>query len=182
MPAGAVVSALVGFSNGGNRPLLVKSVRASIRDLNDFNYVYENYTALVVGATVEAGEQASYMYEFTPGKGLDPRDVAMEIAVDYVDDDDEDFETEAAFNGTVTITAFNGAFDMDQIVQLIFFAVVGIGGVWYLTNSEVGGKVMGVATGSIETGTEASSAGDDDWAETALFNPQAKSAKKGGKK
>merc|ERR1719272_1020614 len=182
MPAGAVVSALVGFSNGGNRPLVVKAIRASIRDLNDFNYIYENYTAFEVGATVEAGEQASYMYEFTPGKGLDPRDVAMEIAVDYVDDDDEDFETDAAFNGTVTITAFNGAFDMDQIVQLIFFAVVGIGGAWYLTNSEVGGKVTAMATGgALETGPE-SSAADDDWTTAASPGLKQKKGKGKGKK
>lgn len=186
MPAGSQVSALVGFSNGGNRPLLVKAVRASIRNLDDFNYIYENYTVMDIGATVEAGEQASYMYKFTPGKALDPRNVAMEVVVDYIDDDDEDYMTDAAFNGTITITGSVQKMDMDQIIQLVFFALVFIGGAWYLNNSESGAKILAnagvsqISASKVETGTEATSdATDDDWA--AAATSYGKKKKKGSK-
>ena len=51
---------------------------------------------------MHGGDQASFVYKFTPAATLDPRDVSLTVQINYSDDEDEAMFHGIAFNSTVT--------------------------------------------------------------------------------
>jgi len=184
IPAGSEISALVGFHNVGNRPYIVKSVQGSIRDAADFSFVLQNFTSLTVGTTIDGGEQASIMYKFLPENDLDPRDVSLEIAVNYADEDDDAVFSSAAFNSTITITDSEAGTPLLSYVRsLVLLACFVYGALQFVPGAEevttqikTQAKSAMVETGTTKKGEETS------WTDGMIkAGKRDKSKKKGGK-
>jgi len=144
-PAGSEVTALVGFNNVGDKPYVIKSISASFHSIDEsdggYEYVIQNFTALPVEHSctpegspgeLHGGDQASFIYKFTPEATLNPRDMTLALVINYSDEDDDSLFHSAAFNGTVTIVdAELGISILEWLKTLAYLAVAAYAAEYY---------------------------------------------------
>lgn len=81
--AGDPIKTIVAFSNEGRLRYHVWGVIASLNNDKMFDIYVQNFSYAIVNKTVEAGDELSFSYEFTPNARLDIRPFSLAITMFY---------------------------------------------------------------------------------------------------
>ncbi|KAM9443842.1 translocon-associated protein subunit alpha-like isoform 2-T2 [Clarias gariepinus] len=118
-PANEIVKFLVGFTNKGSQDFTVRSLEASFRYPQDYQFYIQNFTALQLDAVVQPEKQASFEYSFIPAQPMAGRPFGLVILLNYHDSEGNVFQS-AVFNQTVTITELDEGLDGETMFMYIF--------------------------------------------------------------
>ncbi|CAF96840.1 unnamed protein product [Tetraodon nigroviridis] len=118
-PANEIVKFLVGFTNKGSQDFTVRSLEASFRYPQDFQFYIQNFTALPLDTVVQPKAQASFEYSFIPAQPMAGRPFGLVILLNYLDSEGGVFQT-AVYNQTVTITETEEGLDGETMFMYIF--------------------------------------------------------------
>lgn len=118
-PANEIVKFLVGFTNKGSQDFTVRSLEASFRYPQDYQFYIQNFTALQLDAVVQPENQASFEYSFIPAQPMAGRPFGLVILLNYHDSEGNVFQS-AIFNQTVTITELDEGLDGETMFMYIF--------------------------------------------------------------
>ncbi|MCJ8750235.1 hypothetical protein PDJAM_G00260170 [Pangasius djambal] len=118
-PANEIVKFLVGFTNKGSQDFTVRSLEASFRYPQDYQFYIQNFTALQLDAVVQPEKQASFEYSFIPAQPMAGRPFGLVILLNYHDSEGNVFQS-AIFNQTVTITELDEGLDGETMFMYIF--------------------------------------------------------------
>uniref|UniRef100_H3BGU6 Translocon-associated protein subunit alpha n=1 Tax=Latimeria chalumnae TaxID=7897 RepID=H3BGU6_LATCH len=123
-PANEIVRFLVGFTNKGSEEFLVKSLDASFRYPQDFQFYIQNFTALPLNTLVPPEKQASFEYSFILAEQMAGRPFGLVINLHYKDSNGNVFQN-SVFNQTVMIREADEGLDGETVFMYVFlFAVV----------------------------------------------------------
>lgn len=118
-PADELVKFLVGFSNKGSLDFTVRSLEASFRYPQDYQFYIQNFTALQLDAVVQPERQASFEYSFIPAQPMAGRPFGLVILLNYHDSEGTVFQS-TLFNQTVNITELDEGLDGETMFMYIF--------------------------------------------------------------
>ncbi|KAF7693016.1 translocon-associated protein subunit alpha-like [Silurus meridionalis] len=118
-PANEIVKFLVGFTNKGTQDFTVRSLEASFRYPQDYQFYIQNFTALQLDAVVQPEKQASFEYSFIPAQPMSGRPFGLVILLNYHNSEGNVFQS-AVFNQTVTITELGEGLDGETMFMYIF--------------------------------------------------------------
>jgi len=134
LPSGELIEVLLGFANKGQNTFKITHLGASLNHPQDFRYYIQNYTKFEYDVLVHPNEHVSLAYRFRPDALLEPREFGLIVSVYYHDELGGNFTT-AFFNGTIDIVDPDNGFDFQQaFIYLGLFAIVGLGGFFWLSN------------------------------------------------
>lgn len=136
IPAGAIVSAVIGVDNQGETPYIVQSIQGAIGNPLDFQS-FQNFSEMPVELRVDAGEQATFTYRFRPSERFEPRDFLLTVVVN-LKDKDEGLFVNTAFNQTVTLT--DPESEGGVVTLLAYGAIAVAAAVFYMKNAENNGN------------------------------------------
>jgi len=151
LPIGQKVTVLVGFSNRGQTAYNLTAIGAHLHSPFDYNYYIQNFTYREVNSLIEAGEEGSIEYSFTPDKSLEPLEFHLSLALYYNDTATGQFYRNAIINGTIELIDVSSGFDVKTLFQYIL-AFAGLGLAAYIGLNLTGSLNKG---GVIERGTRA---------------------------
>eukprot|EP01137_Pigoraptor_chileana_P034219 Opistho-2@26428 len=167
-PAGDVVRAAIGFSNKGEKDLLVTKIDGSFRYPQDFNYIIQNFTSLDVGEIVRPNTEASFSYYFRPDPNFDARPFGLIVTVDYIDSQGTSYRS-TLFNETIAVTELVEGFDtltFQLYVTLAGLALLGAFFIQRALGSAIGKSSRKTRAARVETGTRSTAtAADNEWLE-----------------
>ncbi|XP_063071461.1 translocon-associated protein subunit alpha-like [Engraulis encrasicolus] len=118
-PANEIVKFLVGFTNKGSADFTVKSLEASFRYPQDFQFYIQNFTALSLSTVVPPEKQASFEYSFIPAQPMAGRPFGLVILLNYLDGQGNAFQS-AIYNQTVTIVELDEGLDGETMFMYVF--------------------------------------------------------------
>jgi translocon-associated protein subunit alpha len=146
-----------GLVNKGDKAINVTMVFGSLNSPFDFRFHIQNFTGREYYRSIEAGQEASFEYNFVPHASLDPIDFQVAITIFY-EDEDEGF-TSTFYNETVTLVEASSDFDMQTFfTYFLAFAVTGLvlGFLYTMQNKGSSGRkefgTQGVNSDWISTG------------------------------
>ncbi|XP_068614987.1 LOW QUALITY PROTEIN: translocon-associated protein subunit alpha-like [Brachionichthys hirsutus] len=120
-PANEIVRLLVGFTNKGSEDFTVRSLEASFRYPQDFQFYIQNFTASPLNTRVQPEAQASFDYSFIPAQPMAGRPFGLVILLNYLDAEGSMFQA-AVYNQTVTVTERDEGLDGETMFMYIFLA------------------------------------------------------------
>eukprot|EP01006_Ploeotia_vitrea_P052078 TRINITY_DN67640_c6_g2_i1.p1 TRINITY_DN67640_c6_g2~~TRINITY_DN67640_c6_g2_i1.p1 ORF type:complete len:270 (+),score=59.52 TRINITY_DN67640_c6_g2_i1:103-912(+) len=157
LPAGSKIEALIGFENDNANGFNVEYVRGFLTSPQDSTYFAQNFSGQLYNTTVDAGVEASLLYEFRPDAQIDPRDWGLIVEVFYADADNVTY-LQTAYNGTITVTDPESNFDAKSLFA--FLAVAGsVGFVFYMASKMM--KKSGGRRGTKATAAAAEAGSDE---------------------
>lgn len=178
-PAGAVITAVVGFQNNGDSVFKVEALRGSLRFPQDYRQVIQNFTTLeTFNAVVPPKSHASFLYKFRPYEKFEPKDFGFVLELLYTDAEGGVFLNEA-FNGTVNVVEGEESFDVQEAFSYVaYIAAIVVAVVFYRQGDSK--KSFSSSSSSkkekVETGTKETT--DSDWLSgTHAVSPSKKSKK-----
>ncbi|KAL7843022.1 hypothetical protein AOLI_G00245340 [Acnodon oligacanthus] len=118
-PANEIVKFLVGFTNKGSQDFTVRSLEASFRYPQDYQFYIQNFTALPLDTVISPQKQASFEYSFIPAQPMAGRPFGLVILLNYQDSEGNAFQS-AVYNQTVTITEVDEGLDGETMFMYIF--------------------------------------------------------------
>lgn len=161
--AGELIKTVVAFSNDGRLPYHVWGVMASLNNDKRFDIYVQNFSYSVVNKTVEAGNELSFSYAFTPNARLDISTFRLAITMFY----EAQSSTGNAIRGhsstfyNTTVITKPGTETMSNGMFMLFFfvGIAAAAGAWFAW------KNMETATTkeAVEMGTSDSS--KNEWLE-----------------
>ena len=129
VPAGKLVSVLVGFTNRHSKDegksFVLDSMDAGFRYPQDYSFSLQNFTTLHINQEVEAGHEASIEYSFTPAAQLAGRPFGLTVVLSYHDSDGKRF-VHAVFNETVNVMEMDEGFDGETFFMYVFVLVMSV--------------------------------------------------------
>ncbi|EGD74083.1 hypothetical protein PTSG_05775 [Salpingoeca rosetta] len=169
IPAGAIVTAVVGLDNKADSPFVVSSIEGSLGAPFDYTQSFQNFTAMPIELRVDAGQQATFTYKFRPSDRFEPRDFALAVVVN-LKDQSEGLFVNTAFNQTITLTDPESDVSSKAIFGYILFAAVGVLAFLY-SRPKPATKPTKQAAKRVETG--AGMVQEDEWlADTNVVQPR----------
>lgn len=171
LPAGKPIRVLVGLANRGEQVLLVETLDASFRYPQDYSYTIQNFTASLYNGVVQAGEEASYQYQFFPHESYGGRPFGVTIMMFYKDAEGNQYAT-GVFNETVTFQELEESFDGEQFFLYVLLAAVTllvIFGINYAFTSKGNKRPYQPKTETFEQGTQNGDV-DYDWIPKETLN------------
>ncbi|KPP72092.1 translocon-associated protein subunit alpha-like [Scleropages formosus] len=120
-PANQIVKFLVGFTNKGEQDFAVRSLEASFRYPQDFQFYIQNFTALPLNTVVQPQRQASFEYSFIPAQPMAGRPFGLVILLNYQDSEGNTFQS-TIYNQTVTITELEEGLDGETMFMYVFLS------------------------------------------------------------
>ncbi|XP_036387240.1 translocon-associated protein subunit alpha-like [Megalops cyprinoides] len=120
-PANEIVKFLVGFTNKGSQDFIVRSLEASFRYPQDYQFYIQNFTALPLSTVVQPQRQASFEYSFIPAQPMAGRPFGLVILLNYQDSEGSVFQN-AIYNQTVTISELDEGLDGETMFMYVFLA------------------------------------------------------------
>ncbi|KAG7478281.1 hypothetical protein MATL_G00079040 [Megalops atlanticus] len=120
-PANEIVKFLVGFTNKGSQDFIVRSLEASFRYPQDYQFYIQNFTALPLSTVVQPQRQASFEYSFIPAQPMAGRPFGLVILLNYQDSEGNVFQN-AIYNQTVTISELDEGLDGETMFMYVFLA------------------------------------------------------------
>jgi hypothetical protein len=177
VPAGSIVTAVVGIHNKGSAPFVVTSIDGGIKTA-DFSESFQNFTALPINIPVDASGEATFTYRFMVSDRFDPNDFGMDIDVHFQDMEENQYVA-SAYNGPLTITETVSHFDLDTLLGYVILAgIVGAG--YFATVGQKKPAVVAAASkktakklvAQVETGTK--KATTNEWLVGTNFTPKRK--------
>lgn len=128
--AGAESELLIGFVNPLDRYINLTYVEATLRSLHDDSEIVQNFTRFLYGVNLPgAGTSVAIDYPLKPDVMLDAISYALVAHVWYLDGTQA--HTEVVFNGTVTVSAPEGAIVSVETVFLLAMLLGGAGALGY---------------------------------------------------
>lgn len=85
LPAGQIAEFLVGFTNKGNREMIVETVEAAFHYPMDHTFVIQNFSAIQYQKLVKPQQQATLAYSFIPAEPFAGRPFGLSINLAYRD-------------------------------------------------------------------------------------------------
>eukprot|EP00270_Netrium_digitus_P019689 TRINITY_DN7827_c1_g1_i2.p1 TRINITY_DN7827_c1_g1~~TRINITY_DN7827_c1_g1_i2.p1 ORF type:complete len:297 (+),score=66.09 TRINITY_DN7827_c1_g1_i2:137-1027(+) len=133
IPAGQNTELVIGLQNAGESDVKVLAIRGTLHFPLDFRYIVQNFTLQEFsGAIVEPGLQASFPYQFTPEKYLQPRDFGLVAEILY--EVDGTLFGNVAMNATVEIVEASGSVSGETIfLVLLSIGLLTLLGMWINT-------------------------------------------------
>jgi len=123
LPAGRLVKLLVGFQNIGNQEFFVRSLEASFRYPQDFQYHIQNFTAFEINKVVDENMEATFEYMFSPSETFAGRQLGLTVNLRYRNADGVEY-TNAVFNETVSVVEPDEGLDGETFFLYIFLAAI----------------------------------------------------------
>jgi len=162
--SGKIGSILIGVSNNGDSEYTIHTLEASFRYPLDFNQVLQNFTTYRYGVHLKPGEQATMSYKWPIRSLYEPAEFGFTVLVNYEDADGILYQS-AGFNKTILIVdPIKSSFDL-EVLFILIFVVLFIGGVAYFVNNTL---ISGKKTRS--TRRSDSSSGDSNRSSTSSSN------------
>jgi len=183
LPAGKPIRVLVGLANKGDNALLVETLDASFRYPQDFSYTIQNFTASLYNGVVQAGEEATFQYQFYPHESYGGRPFGVTIMMFYKDTEGTQFAS-GVFNETVTFQELEESFDGEQFFLYVLLAAITllvIFGINYAFTSKGKKGSFAPKSEAFEQGTQNGDV-DYDWIPKETLNDFNKSSPRGSPK
>jgi len=130
IPVGKEVTALIGFSNTGDKAFNVTGIGAHLHSPYDFAYYIQNFTAYEIEGVIEPGSQLSIEYTFKPDPSLEPLEFHLSGWILYNDSDNNEFRS-TFVNGTIELVEAPSDFDIRGVFTW-FLAVAALGLIVYV--------------------------------------------------
>jgi len=129
VPAGKPVNVLVGFNNrhtkDEGKSFVLNSIEASFRYPQEYSYSLQNFTVLRMNQEVEAMQEATVEYSFTPSAHLAGRPFGLMMVLQYHDTDSKQY-VHAVFNETVNVVEVDEGFDGETFFMYVFVLVMSV--------------------------------------------------------
>ncbi|XP_057380786.1 translocon-associated protein subunit alpha-like [Daphnia carinata] len=121
LPAGQIAEFLVGFSNKGNRDMIIETVEAAFHYPMDHTFVIQNFSAIQYYKLVKPQQQATVAYSFIPAEPFAGRPFGLSINLAYRNNEGRVF-SEAVFNETINIVEVDEGLDGETFFLYLFLA------------------------------------------------------------
>jgi len=130
LPAGRPAKILIGFQNSGNSAFVVQQLDGSFRYPQDFSYSIQNFTSAQFNKQIEAGQEATFEYNFIPSETFSSRQFGFTLLMRYKNTDGKMFMN-SVFNSTINVVEPDEGLDGETFLLYIFLAalvvLIGIG-------------------------------------------------------
>jgi len=123
LPAGKDVSFLVGFTNKGQKDLVVDTMEASFRYAMDFNFHLQNFSAIAYNRVVKPREEATLAYSFFVSEAYSTRPYGFTVNLYYKDAEGNQY-VNAVFNETVSIVELDEGLDGETFFLYILLGAI----------------------------------------------------------
>ncbi|XP_062842557.1 translocon-associated protein subunit alpha-like [Trichomycterus rosablanca] len=171
-PANEIVKFLVGFTNKGGEDFTVRSLEASFRYPQDYQFYIQNFTALQLDTVVQPEKQASFEYSFVPAQPMAGRPFGLVILLNYHDSQGNVYQS-AVYNQTVTIVEEDEGLDGETIFMYVFLGGL-VALLFFSVYQVLESRTRRRAAVKVETGTGGMNNVDISWIPQETLNAMKK--------
>ncbi|CAN6485365.1 unnamed protein product [Victoria cruziana] len=169
VPAGGKAELLVGLNNGGEVPLKVQTITATLHLPFDHRLLVQNLTMKeLYNAAVPVSVQATFPYVFDINKYLQPG--AFDLVGTIVYEVDEQQYNSVFYNGTIEVIEAGGFVSVESVFLVtLAIAITGLLGLWiYGQLQNLSKKTKRVK--KVEVGTGTADGDMDEWLKGTSFS------------
>ncbi|XP_031474923.1 translocon-associated protein subunit alpha-like [Nymphaea colorata] len=169
VPAGEKAELLIGLNNGGEVPLKVQAISASLHLPFDHRLLVQNLTLQeFYNASVPVSVQATFPYIFAVNKYLQPG--AFDLVGTIVYEVDEQQYSSVFYNGTIEVVEAGGFLSVESVFLVTLgIAITGLLGLWiYGQIQNLSKKTKRVK--KVEVGTGTTDSDMDEWLKGTSFS------------